>query len=403
MMRAAVLLAATAGLLLAAVCGASAAGLREGFEAALPLNAELRSLEAQRDVVAARRARGDALLPLAPSVAGGVRSDVIGQDRGYLQLETGATAPLWLPGEARALRGTADAQGAALAAQIARQRLLVAGGVRAAYWAWAIAAAEQEAQRARVVLARALEQDLARQVRGGQVPEADLLVATADLRQAEAALRERALAAREAAIAFRVLTGREPSQGAEERPSGEAVRPDPNDPRLEAARAAVDANRAAERLAATRDRANPDVGAQLRWQRDARGEALSPNLLVSGRLPLRHPPTYRESLADARAGTLTAEAELVTAERVLRGAVDRARAAREAAFDLLRLAEARFAALSRQRQFYEEAYRAGQLPLIEVVRVRAQLADADSNRRRVRAEAGRAASDINQVLGIEPR
>jgi outer membrane protein TolC len=244
---------------------------------------------------------------------------------------------------------------------------------------------------------------LARQVRGGQVPEADLLVATADLRQAEAALRERALAAREAAIAFRVLTGREPSQGAEERPSGEAVRPDPNDPRLEAARAAVDANRAAERLAATRDRANPDVGAQLRWQRDARGEALSPNLLVSGRLPLRHPPTYRESLAEARAGTLTAEAELVTAERVLRGTVDRARAAREAALDLLRLAEARFAALGRQRQFYEEAYRAGQLPLIEVVRVRAQLADADANRRRARAEAGRTASDINQVLGIEPR
>jgi outer membrane protein TolC len=37
------------------------------------------------------------------------------------------------------------------------------------------------------------------------------------------------------------------------------------------------------------------------------------------------------------------------------------------------------------------------------VRVRAQLAQADAARRRARAEASRAASQINQVLGIEPR
>ena len=152
-----------------------------------------------------------------------------------------------------------------------------------------------------------------------------------------------------------------------------------------------------------RDRANPNIGAQLRWARDARGEDLSPNLLVSGRLPLRHPPTYREQLAGARAGTLAAEAELATTDRILRGAVDRTRAAREAALDLARLAEARHAALGQQARLYEAAYRGGQLPLIEVVRVRTQLAEADAARRRARAEASRAASEINQVLGLEPR
>jgi cobalt-zinc-cadmium efflux system outer membrane protein len=397
------LLAAAIFVLL--IGAAAAADLREGFNRAVGLNAELRALEAQRDVLAARRARGDALLPLAPSVQGGVRTDAIAQDRGYLQLEASGTVPLWLPGEARALRGAADAQTAQLLAQIARQRLLLAGEVRTAYWAWAVASAEEEAQRGRVSLAGALERDITRQVRAGQSSEADRLVVVASLREAEAALRERRLAAREAAIAFRVLAGVEPTAGGEERvpPDAASAGLSSTDPRLAAGRAAVEAGRAGERLAAARDRENPDIGGQVRWQRDARGENLQPNLLVSGRLPLRHGPTYREQLAEARAGTVTAEAELATAERTLRGQVDRARAARDAALDLARLAEARHAALRQQAGLFETAFRAGQLPLIEVVRVRGQLADADAARRRARAEAGRAASEINQMLGQEPR
>jgi cobalt-zinc-cadmium efflux system outer membrane protein len=400
------LLLAAAVLTTLSAHGASAADLREGFARALGLNAELRTLEAQRDVLVARRARGDALLPLAPTVQGGVRSDAIAQNRGYLQLEAGGTAPLWLPGEARALRGAADAQMTALAAQIARQRLLLAGEVRTAYWTWAIASAEEEAQRARVSQAAALERDLARQVRAGQSPEADRLVAVAALREAEGALRERRLAAREAAIAFRTLTSAEPSAGGEERPSPQAngrQAPSDADPRLVAGRAAVEAGRAGERLAAARDRENPTLNGQVRWQRDARGDALQPNLMVGGALPLRHGPTYREQLAEARAGTVAAEAELAAAERTLRGSMDRARAARETALELARLAEARHAALRQQAGLFEQSYRAGQLPLIELVRVRGQLADADAARRRARAEAGRAASDVNQYLGVEPR
>ena len=107
-----------------------AAGLRDGFQAALSLNAELRTLEAQQDVVTARRSRANALLPGAPVGTAGVRSDAMFQDTGYLQMEAGLAAPLWLPGESRALRRSADAGGVALTAQIARQRLAVAAEVR---------------------------------------------------------------------------------------------------------------------------------------------------------------------------------------------------------------------------------------------------------------------------------
>ncbi|WP_376094018.1 TolC family protein [Roseomonas sp. CCTCC AB2023176] len=331
-MRGILLLAAA----LALPAPADAAGIREGFAGALGLSAEVRTLEAQRPVTDARRARADALLPGAPTLNGGVRSDAVAQNRGYLQLDAGASAPLWLPGESRALRGLADAQGASTDRSLARARLLLAGQVREAYWTWAIAAAAAEAGRTRLAAARALESDVGRGVGAGNAPRTDLLVATAATREAEAALREATAAARTAAIAFRVLTGLEPTAAPEERAaaSGAApAAPRDDDPRLAAGRAAVEANRANERLAAARDRANPDIGLGVRVQRDARGEDLSPNAVVSGRLPLRHGPTYREALAEARATTAASEAELAATERALRGAVDRAREARAAALD----------------------------------------------------------------------
>ncbi|MFX8055535.1 hypothetical protein ABTK93_19940, partial [Acinetobacter baumannii] len=88
----------------------------------------------------------------------------------------------------------------------------------------------------------------------------------------------------------RVLTGLEPTARPAETPAGEAREPRADDPRLVAGRTAVEAGRANERLTAVRDRENPQLGAQLRAQRERGGEALEPNILVYGRLPLRHGP-----------------------------------------------------------------------------------------------------------------
>lgn len=386
-------------LALAAPRAASAADLRRGFEAAAALDAELRSIEAQRAVVAARQARAAALLPGAPIVGAGYRSDHVTGNRGLREFEGEIDMPVWLPGESRSLREAAIAQAAALEARAARRRLLLAGEVRDAWWAWTIAGAEREAQSGRVALARALERDTARQVRAGQLPEADLDVATADLRDAEGALRTRDLAVRDAALAFRSLTGVLPSAGPAEAPAAGGE----DDPRLAAPRAQVEAGRAAERLARVRDRANPEVGLQLRYERDAFGEPWGTRLLLRVSLPLQNPPAWREQIASARAEVTTASAELASAGRTVAGGVDRARAVRATALALVETTEARYAALARQARLYEESYRLGQQPLIEVVRVRVQRADADAARRRARAEAGRAESLLNQALGMLPR
>ena len=64
-----------------------------------------------------------------------------------------------------------DAQLAALAASITRERLTVAGELRADWWAWRDAVAIRDAARTRLAQARALERDLTRRVAGGLTPE----------------------------------------------------------------------------------------------------------------------------------------------------------------------------------------------------------------------------------------
>lgn len=101
--------AATAGWLVAALAlafaaprAASAAELRRGAEAAAALDAELRSIEAQRAVVAARQARAGAL-PGGPIVGAGYCSGQVAGNRGLRGFEGGIDMPVWLPGEARSL------------------------------------------------------------------------------------------------------------------------------------------------------------------------------------------------------------------------------------------------------------------------------------------------------------
>ncbi|MFX5085151.1 hypothetical protein ABTC40_21140, partial [Acinetobacter baumannii] len=83
----------------------------------------------------------------------------------------------------------------------------------------------------------------------------------------------------------------------------------------------VEAGRAAERLARVRDRATPEVGLQLRYERDAFGEPWGTRLLLRVSLPLQNPPAWREQIAAARAEVTTASAELATAGRTVAGGV----------------------------------------------------------------------------------
>ena len=83
-------------LMLVAYAPGHAADLRAGFIAAIELNADIRALTAQRDVIAARRRGSETLLPGAPTLAPSWRTQVNPQRTGYQEFELGVDAPIWL-------------------------------------------------------------------------------------------------------------------------------------------------------------------------------------------------------------------------------------------------------------------------------------------------------------------
>ena len=91
---------------IAPACGTAAADdLRLSFQAAVELNADIRALAAQRDVLAARRRGTNTLLPGAPTLSPSWRTQVTPDRSGYQEFEIGIDAPVWLPGDARRCRG----------------------------------------------------------------------------------------------------------------------------------------------------------------------------------------------------------------------------------------------------------------------------------------------------------
>lgn len=391
---------AIAVLLLAGTLPANATSLREAFEAAVALNPELRSLEAQRAVIDARHRGADALTPGAPSVGLGYASDRFTQNRGFKEAEVEFGVPIWLPGQARAQRGLADAESRRLAAQIAARRLVVAGEVRDAYWAWAMAEAALTAARARADASGALARDVARQARGGQLSRAEDLLAGADAREGEAGLREAEATLRDARLAFRALTGRDPLPGWRD-DVREAEAPAEH-PRLAAAKLGIDVARAGARVAIVEDRESPELGVFMRQEQDERGAGWDTRLGVRVRIPFAHPPRNAERRAVANGELTTATAEASAVERALAAERERARAGLADARAAARLTEQRYSSLAQAAGLGERALREGQVGLAETLRSRAGVAAADAARRQAQVALRRAASRYNQAFGVEP-
>lgn len=377
-----------------------AAGLREPFEWALALSPELIALSGRRVEIEARRRGADALLPGPASVSAGYVTDELTEKEGYADLEVELGVPVWLPGQARAQRGLANAELTRLDTEIALARLAVAAEVRDTYWAWGLANASLVAARSAAESAASLARDSARQLRAGQIAPVEELLARADASEAENLRREAEAAVREARTAFVTLTGREPPRDAEEGlqpPVAGVVHP-----RLQAARSANDVGRASLRLAQADNRDSPELALVAQRERDASSRSFGDRIGVRIRIPF----PYRSRNAERRAAAVgeigTAVGELAAAERALGSERERAGAALEEARAAKGLLELRFAALAEAVGLADQALAGGQTNLVETLRVRTSVAAADADRRRAAVALRQAISRMNQAEGYEP-
>lgn len=377
------------------------ARLRAAVKSAWDRSPELAGSPGRQAAATARGRSADSFTPGPPSLGGGFVADGVRNARGGREAELSLATPLWLPGEGTASRRVADADLTRLTAQQQAQRLAVAGEVREALAAVALAQVETAGAAAHLGDARSLEADVGRRVRGRDAAESELLTARLDRMDAEIALGERQATLDGAKLAFRSLTGVEPDPAAlnEPDPPQAVSGPHPRVAEAEGTAAAADASR---RLAEIQTRDSPEIGILARSSREIGSTQYDNRIGIQFRLPFSTDArnTPRQTAAQAELTEATATAANVRRQVELQAA--RARVELETARQAAVTARQRAAVYRQQRGLSEAAFRGGQASLADVIRVRALATEADVAQGRAEIALRLSRSRVNQSLGILP-
>jgi outer membrane protein TolC len=384
-----------------ASAGAAQAGdIRGVLESAWARNAEIAALTARRAEIMARRRAAGRLTPGPPALGVGHLNDYATGDDGYREYDVELGTPLWLPGEGTAARRVADAELGQLDAELAVARLAVAGEVRDAYWRHRLAAGAVEVARRRLEAARALQGDLDRQVRAGQVARADLLLSVAETADARSILSSDEAAAIQARLAFHALTGAEPP--AEFVEPDVPAQADETHPRRVALRKTVGVTDANARLLRIQDRDSPEVALLGVVERELYNDPYDKRIGIRVVIPFategRNEPRRKANEVERT----RALAELRATDYQIRAEIGKAEADFASARERAALTEERYRAFAERLELVERSVRVGEGALVELVRARASLFEAEVARLQSRIAVLQARSRLNQALGLDP-
>ena len=369
--------------------------LARHLDAALALDAGMRTLESQREAAAARGATARSPIAGSPAVSGSFRSDTRGP-REIREFDAEVAAPLWLPGQRGALAGTVETAVAEFDRRIALRRLEVAGLLREAWWETAEARRAAQLARERLNTAREIARDVQRRATLGDIPPTEALLARNETLAAELALVQADAAAAQALAAYRTLTG-----GLAPDLSPETVRARAAHPALLAAEAQLANAESRRRLVSTTPRDNPEIGVFGR-QEAGLGTTDSTSLGLRFRLPLATEGRNAPRRAEAESEVTRATAELNLARRVVEAEVTRAEAALRAAETAARVARERLSVAREQEGIALNAFRGGETSTFDLFRVRQLRLEAAEEEGRAAIAAQRARSRVNQARGVLP-
>lgn len=387
-----------AGQSLTSAGGGLGGGLAGQAQAALGLDSTSQSLVAQRAAAVARQALVDSPVAGSPALGGAARTGTRGPGQ-VREFDLEIAAPIWLPGQRGALRDTISATIVALDRQIAARQLEVIGLLRERWWEASQARRDAQVQRDRLATARDIARDVSRRAELGDVAETEALLGRNEVLAAQLEVA-RADAAFEAISAtYFALTGqRVPDLRAERAiPSARAA----DHPILRAAEASVAAAEAEVRLVAATVRDNPEIGL---YGRHSRGDVseLGESVGVRFRLPLATEARNAPRRAAAQAGLTAATAALTAQRRIIAVQVRAAEAQLRAAEGQQRVARDRLGIANRQLNSAQRAFRAGEVALFDLYRVRQLQLEAATASGRAEVEVGRARSRLNQAIGATP-
>lgn len=395
-------------------CALAQATLRDAFEAAWRRQPQAQAGEARAEEFAARGKAAQAFLPGPPALGLEHWTDRAGRNDGFRKYAGEIAVPLWLPGQKERAQAVIAAERGAYDSALALARLRLAGEVRDAYWSARAAVAEVALAEATLENLLALEADVARRTRAGDLARIDANRALAEAQLQRLALADARARADRARGAFGALTGLPRLPDVDEAPAGMPVRASAgaagaapatardDHPVLRAAAQMVASQRARLDQVRGDDRDAPELGVGTFRERTEFVKPWEQIVTFRLRVPFGSENRNRPRLAAANVELIEAQAaQAVAAAQV---AAEAASAERElvAAEAALPLAESRAALARDTRELVGRGFRLGEFDLVTRLRAERELTEADLARARAVLEAGRAGARLKQAWGILP-
>jgi outer membrane protein TolC len=285
-------------------------------------------------------------------------------------------------------------------------RLELAGEVREAWWNVAAARNALDLAGRRLTTARALEADVLRRFRAGDLSRIDANLAQGERLAAEAETSEAEIALQAAEQAWRKLTGMAaPTSFDEETPAISAnTRREPAEdhPRLAALSAAARTTQARLKVVETTRREAPELALRLVRERGDAAEAYGNALGVQFKLPFSSGPQVRADHAAVRAELAEADGELALARQQLRLDAEKARLDIAAAERQLVMARERRALATDNLHLAEKSFSLGESDLTTLLRIRASAFEAEVAQNSQKVAYAAALSRLNQAMGVLP-
>lgn len=363
----------------------------------------------QAAAIVARETEAQARVELAAGITPGPASislsslnDRLNGKAGKQEWEVELAAPLWLPGQKAARTAEAESAVSEVATRRVALRLQIAGEVREAWWAVAGARNARDLAGRRSATARALETDVLRRFKAGDLARIDANLAQDERLAAEAELLEAEATLRQVEQTYRGITGNAAPLAlvAESRASGHE--PAEGHSQLAAAAASARTARAKLRVTEESSRDAPELAVRVVRDRGDFGEPYANTIGLKLTIPFSSGARLRQESSSARAEVSQADAELHLVQQKLKLDAERARLDFDVALRQLDMASARRELTADNLRLAEKSFSLGESDLATLLRIRAAALDAEAYLGRQRVSRDAAISRLNQALGVLP-
>ncbi len=379
-----------------------AGSLAEALDHAWARHPRATAFPALTDAVRASSELAAALTPGPAKLSLSHLSDQVGANQGKEEWEIELATPLWLAGQKSAHIAEATIHGEDLDNQRAALRLELAGELRNAWWGLATARQKLELAGGRLSSARALEVDVLRRYRAGELSRVDANQARAATHAAQNEFLLADAAARESDLSWRTLTGLAgpnltPPETMPERHGQTAMHP-----RLAAMESALRTARARLASVQASQRDAPELAVRLLRERGGGNESYASAIGVKLSIPFASGARLGLASAERRAEILQREAELALARQSVQNELDQAWFELDLAEQQRILAQKRHELAADTLALVEKAFRIGESDLSMLLRSRATAFDAEDRLKHQEIAHGKAISRLKQAQGQMP-